>query len=60
MPCQVLAGIAVAEDSLWNLVRTVRYAEQEHFGGYLRDCFGEETKAKKLLKRARFKRASRN
>ena len=27
-PCEVLAGIAVAEDNLWNLVRAVRSAER--------------------------------
>ena len=59
MPCEVLAGVAIAEKDLWNLVRAIRHAEQEHFGGYLRDLCGTETKAKKLLKRDRFKEASR-
>ena len=35
-PCEVLAGVAVAEDNLWNLVRAIRAAEREHFGDYLR------------------------
>lgn len=60
MPCEVLAGVAIAEKDLWNLVRAIRHAEQEHFGGYLRDVYGEESKAKKLLKRNRFKEAERD
>jgi hypothetical protein len=36
-PCEVLAGVAIAEDSLWNLVRAVRGAEKELFGDYLRN-----------------------
>jgi hypothetical protein len=35
MPCEVLAGVAIAEADLWNLVRAIRHAESEHFGGYL-------------------------
>jgi hypothetical protein len=31
-PYEVLAGVAIAEDSLWNLVRAVRAAERDHFG----------------------------
>lgn len=60
MPCQVLAGVAVAEDSLWNLVRAVRSAEKEHFGDYLRNLRQTELKAKRLLKRKRFASAQRN
>src|SRR5580700_5648945 len=58
-PCEVLAGIAVAEDNLWNMVRAVRSAERDHFGGYLRDVYGNEVKAKRLLKRKRFREAQR-
>ncbi len=58
-PCEVLAGVAIAEDNLWNLVRAVRSAERDHFGNYLRDVFGGEMKAKKLLKPDRFQEASR-
>ncbi len=59
MPCEVLAGVAVSEASLWNLVRAVRGAECEFFGGYFRDLRDEEPKAKRLLKGKRFKSAAR-
>lgn len=58
-PCEVLAGVAVAEDSLWNLVRAVRAAERELFGDYLRNLLVEERKAKRLLKVKRFRSADR-
>jgi hypothetical protein len=60
MPCEVLAGVAIAEDYLWNLVKAIRAAEKEHFGGSVRELFTEERKAKKLLKRKRFKEAQRD
>ena len=59
-PCEVLAGVAISEDSLWNLVRAVRAAERDHFGDYLRTFLIEERKAKKLLKTKRFKSANRD
>jgi hypothetical protein len=59
-PCEVLAGVAVAEDSLWNMVRAIRASERDHFGGYLREFLVEETKGKKLLKRARFKESEKS
>jgi hypothetical protein len=59
-PYEVLAGVAIAESDLWNLVGAVRAAERECFGGYLRDLLSEETKAKKLLKRNRFRLADRD
>ena len=58
-PCEVLAGIAVAEDGLWNMVRAIRSAEKDHFGDYLREIHGGEMKAKKLLKPDRFREAQR-
>ena len=58
--CEVLAGVAVEEDSLWNLVRAVRGAERELFGDYLRTFLVEERKAKRLLKPKRFKSANRD
>jgi hypothetical protein len=60
MPYEVLAGIAVAEDNLWNLVQAIRSAEKDNFGDYLRDVLAGEIKAKTLLKRKRFKEAERN
>ena len=59
MPCEVLAGVAIAEDNLWNLVKAVRSAEKDHFGDYLRNLRLGEVKAKALLKRKRFKSAER-
>jgi hypothetical protein len=59
MPCEVLAGVAIAEDNLWNLVRAVRTAEKDRFGDYLRHLRVTEMKAKRLLKRKRFKSAAR-
>lgn len=58
-PCEVLAGVAISEDNLWNLVKAVRSAERDHFGGYLRDLLSEETKGRKLLKTKRFKIAAK-
>lgn len=59
-PCEVLAGVTVSEDNLWNLVRAIRSAERDHFGGLLRDYLAAEIKAKKLLKRTRFREADQN
>src|SRR5688572_19913515 len=59
-PYEVLAGVAVSEDNLWNLVKAVRSAERDHFGGYLRNLLSNETKGRKLLKTKRFKLANKN
>jgi hypothetical protein len=59
MPCEVLAGVVVSEDNLWNLVKAVRSAEKDFFGDYLRNLRHSEMKAKKLLKRKRFRSADR-
>ncbi|MGC8560297.1 MAG: DUF3800 domain-containing protein [Phycisphaerae bacterium] len=60
MPCEVLAGVAVPESNLWNLVKAVRAAERDYFGDYLRNLRITELKAKKLLKRKRFRSAARH
>jgi len=57
MPCEVLAAVAIPERNLWNLVRAIRSAEREIFGGYLRDLRLSEVKAKRLLKRKCFRLA---
>ena len=44
MPCEVLAGVAIAEDNLWNLVQAIRSTEREHFGDYLRNLLTSEIK----------------
>jgi hypothetical protein len=59
-PYEVLAGVTVSEDALWNLVRAVRGVERELFGDYLRTFLVEERKAKRLLKTKRFKSANRD
>ncbi|MBI2825948.1 MAG: DUF3800 domain-containing protein [Planctomycetia bacterium] len=59
-PCEVLAGVAIAEDALWNLVRAIRSVEKEHFGDYLRNLLSGEIKGRRLLKRKRFKIAKRS
>lgn len=41
------------------MVRAVRAAEKDHFGDYFRNLRDEEPKAKKLLKRKRFRTALR-
>ena len=50
MPCEVLAGVAIAEDNLWNLVQAVHSAEKDCFGDVLRNLRVTEMKAKRLLK----------
>jgi len=57
MPCEVLAGVAIAEENLWNLVKAIRGAEKQHFGDYLRNLRATEVKARKLLKRKCFRLA---
>jgi hypothetical protein len=59
MPCEILAGVAVAEHNLWNMVQAIRAAECKHFGGHLHDLLSDETKARKLLKAKRFRLANR-
>jgi len=59
MPCEVLAGVTISEQDLWNLIRAIRSAEKEHFGDYFRNLRGAEPKAKTLLKRKRFRMAQR-
>jgi hypothetical protein len=58
MPCEVLAGAVVAQGDLWNLIKAIRAAEKNHFGDYLRNLRVSEIKAKKFLKRKRFRIAN--
>lgn len=56
-PYEVLAGIAVEDKSLWNLIREVQDAEIKHFG--IRYSSGRsELKATKILKRKTFRLAA--
>ena len=58
MPCEVLVGMAIPQANLWNIVKAVRAAEKDHFGDYLRNMRITEVKAKKLLKKKRFRHAN--
>jgi hypothetical protein len=56
-PCQVLAGIAVEDRDLWNLIQAIKEAENRLLGTrYATD--GREQKAKKFLNRSVFRQAS--
>ncbi len=56
-PCEVLAGVAVEDRDLWNLVQNLQDAEVRHFG--IRYSEGErELKARKLLKTKTYKQAA--
>jgi hypothetical protein len=59
MPCEVLAGVAIPDENLWNLVQAIRSAEREHFGDYLRKLLTGEIKGRTLLKKKRFRSAER-
>lgn len=56
-PYEVLAGVAVEDRDLWNLVKALQEAEIRHFGTrYSADS--RECKAKKMLKSKTFKQAN--
>lgn len=56
-PYEVLAGIAVEDRDLWNLIRAIHSLEIEVFGTEYR-LYHEELKAKKLLNTKTFKKAA--
>lgn len=56
-PYEVLAGLAVRERDLWNMIQAIQLAEDDHFGLRLRDI-GIEPKGKQLLKRKVFRLAA--
>lgn len=55
-PYEVLAGVAIHERDLWNLVQAIRTAERDYFGTTL-SAVGVEFKGKTLLKRKIFRLA---
>ncbi len=55
-PYEVLAGVAVAEADLWNLIQAIRAAEIQFFGVHLAEV-GVEFKGNKLLKNKTFRHA---
>ena len=57
-PYGVLAGVGVEDRDLWNLVKDIRLAERNYFGGAQYTGGGRELKAKKLLKRKVFRQAA--
>ena len=56
-PYEILAGIAIKEQDLWNLILDIQDLEIDTFGLHLSDV-GVEVKGKKLLKRKTFRLAS--
>lgn len=56
-PYEVLAGVAVEDRDLWNLIQAVQDAELRIFGCRYSRGHGQELKGKKLLKRKVFKHA---
>jgi hypothetical protein len=58
-PYEVLAGVAIHDEDLWNLIKVLHDAEIKHFGcRYTKGT--SELKAKKLLNRRVFQQASLN
>lgn len=57
-PYEVLAGIAVADRKLWQLIRDLSDAQERLFGMRLFEAYGKEAKAQKLLKRKVFRHAA--
>ena len=55
-PYEVLAGIAVHDTQLWNLIRALNDAEKQYFGSRV-TLGSRELKASKLLKRKTFRLA---
>src|SRR5581483_8904302 len=49
-PYEVLAGVAIRERDLWNLIQAIRNAELEFFGLHMADV-GLEMKGRRLLKK---------
>jgi hypothetical protein len=56
-PYEVLAGVAVEDRELWNLICAVQQSEENHFGRRYADQ-ERELKGKKLLKRKVFRQAA--
>ncbi|MEZ5786599.1 MAG: DUF3800 domain-containing protein [Xanthobacteraceae bacterium] len=55
-PYEVLAGVAVEDEKLWELIKAIHSAEMANFGRRYSDG-SRELKGKKLLKRKTFTRA---
>ncbi len=57
-PYEVLAGLAVEDRQIWQLIRQLSDAQQHFFGMRLFEAYGREAKAQKLLDRKTFKHAA--
>lgn len=57
IPYEVLAGVSILDQDLWNLIRAVHNLEYKYFGMRYRDN-GNEIKARKFLKRKAFRLAA--
>lgn len=55
-PYEVLAGVAIQENNLWNLIQAIRSSEYQHFGMLLKEA-GIEFKGSDLLKKKTFRLA---
>jgi hypothetical protein len=57
-PYEVLAGIAIEDRQIWRLIRQLSDAQEYIFGMPLFHAYGQEAKAKVLLKRKTFNHAA--
>lgn len=57
-PYEVLAGVAIEDRKIWPLIRQLSDAQQHIFGMRLYQAYGQEAKAKELLKQKTFKHAA--
>lgn len=59
-PYEVLAGVAVEDRMIWPLIRQISDAQEHIFGVRLFEAYGNEAKAKELLKKKTFRLATQN
>ena len=57
-PYEVLAGVAIEDRKIWPLIRQLSDAQEHIFGMRLFQAYGQEAKAKELLKTKTFRHAS--
>jgi len=57
-PYEVLAGVAVEDRVLWQLIQAIKSLQEVHFGLRLYDAYGAEAKGKTLLNRKTFRLAA--
>jgi hypothetical protein len=59
-PYEVLAGVAIKDEILWDLIKELHDAEHSHFGRRYSEGDNREIKGKKLIKRKTFTKAAIN